>query len=208
MGPKQCLLLREICYFGSSSQQLVWSSQHCGLDLGISKMLRLLLTQSSAIPSRSTSAKWQLVPHSFLVYSVINSCPVWAKPVGELWIASRILAARESGKHGCQLFSLCYQQYRPWKVRCWASWSYCIWSNETSLLVTLLGDFVQAVSSLEAVLAHSQMLLLCIQLSGRGRKYQLSGMTSVTYSSLSEPLNLPSQLLPWLQLYNHLKILI
>ena len=112
-----------VCYFGkyATLAQLVWYSQYCGLDLGISKMLRLLLTQSSAIPSRSTSAKWQLVPHSFLVNSVINSCPVWAKPVGELWIASRVLAARESGKHDCQLFSLCYQQDITWKVRCWAS---------------------------------------------------------------------------------------
>lgn len=146
----------------------------------------------------------------FLVSSVINSCPVWAKPVGELWIASRILAARESGRRGCQLFSLWINRIDlgKWDVEPAVSDLYSIWTSEISLLVTLLGDFVQAVSSLEAVLAHSQMLLLCIQLSERGRKYQPSGMTSVTSSSLSEPLNLSSQLLPQLQLYNYLKILI
>lgn len=180
----------------NSTVILVWASVRCCCYCWL-RALPSLLDQLQQNDSLSTTF--------FLVNLVINSCPVWAKPVGEPWIASRILAARESRKHGCQLFSLCTN--RTWKVRCWANWNYCIWPNETSLLVTLLGDFFQAVSSLEAVLAHSQMLL-CIQLSERGRKYQLSGVTSVTCSSFSEPLNLSSQLLSKLQLYNYLKILI
>lgn len=38
-----------VCCFGSSSQRLVWYSQYSGLDVGISKILLLLMTH--AIPS-------------------------------------------------------------------------------------------------------------------------------------------------------------
>ena len=105
MGPKQCLLLWGICYFGSSSQQLpnstvilIWASVRCCCYCWL-RALPSLLDQLQQNDSLSTTF--------FLVNLVINSCPVWAKPVGEPWIASRILAARESRKHGCQLFSVC-----------------------------------------------------------------------------------------------------
>lgn len=47
------------------------------------------------------------LPPFFPIDSVMNSCPTWTKPVGGPWTASRILAARESGKCGFQIFSLC-----------------------------------------------------------------------------------------------------
>lgn len=77
---------------------LVWASVRCCCYCWL-RALPSLLDQLQQSDSLSTTF--------FLVNLVINSCPVWAKPVGEPWIASRVLAARESRKHGCQLFSLC-----------------------------------------------------------------------------------------------------
>lgn len=97
------------------------------------------------------------------------------------WITSKILAARESGKCGFQISSLCSTRRNLGKGwdRYWASWTssishtnltwWCLPSN------SLLCDFAWAVLLPKTICVHHRALPLHVQLSEIGRDHPLSG---------------------------------